>query len=88
MFVHLHIIEYQAVGDSKAPFIQVIAVNRATQNSLSPLETPRLTNLDFKKLLLQNLQTLHVELRTDPGQSVPFTGTDKVVITLKVKGFD
>ncbi len=88
LFVYLDIIEYQAVGDTKAPLLQVIAVNRTHQNSQSPLETLRFTNLDFKKLLSHNIQTMRVELRTETGQLVPFEGTGKVLLTLKFKSLN
>ncbi len=85
LFVYLDIIEYQAVGDTKAPLLQVIAVNRTHQNSQAPLETLRFTNLDYKKLLSHNIQTVRVELRTETGQLVPFAGIGRVLLTLKFK---
>ena len=42
-----------------------------------------LTNLDFKKLLSSDIQSIKIELRTESGRLIPFTGTGKVVVTLK-----
>ena len=43
------------------------------------------SNLDYKKLLSNTIQSISIELRTETGQLVPFSGTGKVILTLKFK---
>ena len=91
IFIYTNNIEYQHVGDTKAPLLRVIDSKQHMKNgSVCELEpTPRIvyTNLDFKKLLTNSIQSISIELRTETGQLVPFLGTGKVMLTLQFKNF-
>ena len=92
IFFYINIIEYQYVGDTKAPFIRVIDSKQRLKNG-SPCEiepTPRIvfSNLEYKKLLSKNFQSIEIQLRIETGQLVPFAGTGKVILTVNFKKFD
>ena len=92
IFVYIDIIQYQTVGDAKAPLLRVIDSNRRIKNgsacSIEPNHRKNFTNLDYKKLFTSSVQSISVQLRTETGRLVPFAGTGKVVLTLKFKRFD
>ena len=86
IFIYVNIIEYQYLDDTKAPLIRVIDSKQRLKKS-SPCEiepTHRIfySNLEYKKLLSKNYQSIEPELRTETGQLVPFAGTGKVILTL------
>ena len=91
IFNYTNIIKYQYVGDAKAPLLRVIdSKQRLINGSVCELEpTHRIvfTNLDYKKLLSNTIQSISIELRTETGQLVPFSGTGKVILTLQFKKF-
>ena len=78
MFIYLDKIHYQIVGDTKAPLLRVIDTNRRVKNgyvsSIEPNHRKVFSNLDYKKLLVNNIQSIAVNLRTDTGRLVPFAG--------------
>ena len=45
------------------------------------------SNLDYKKLLSNTIQSIAIELRTETGLLVPFSGTGNVILTLQLKKF-
>ena len=92
MFIYLDIIRYQIVGDTKAPLLRVIDTNRRVKNgyacSIEPNHRKVFSNLDYKKLLVNNIQSIAVNLRTETSRLVPFAGGGrKVVLTLKFQKF-
>ena len=72
IFIYTNIIEYQYVGDAKAPLLRVIDSKQRLKNgNVCELElTHRIvfTNLDYKKLLTNTIQSISTELRTETGQ--------------------
>ena len=92
MFIYLDIIRYQIVGDTKAPLLRVIDFNRRVKNgyacSIEPNHRKVFSNLDLKKLLVNNIQSIAVNLQTETGRLVPFAGGGgKVVLTLEFQKF-
>ena len=87
IFVYLDIIEYQHVGDSRAPILKIIESERRLRNgslnTVAPVHHKTFTNLDYKRLLSNNIQSIKVELRSETGKLIPFTGIGKVVVSLK-----
>ena len=77
------IIEYQYVGNAKAPLLRVIDSKQRLKNGsvceLEPTHEIVFTNVDYKKLLSNTIQSIAIELRTATGQLVPFSGTGKVI---------
>ena len=69
MFIYLDIIHYQIVGDTKAPLLRVIDTNRRVKNgyvcSIEPNLRKVFSNLDYKKLLVNNIQSIAVNLQTE-----------------------
>ena len=82
MFIYLDIIHYQIVGDTKAPLLRVIDTNRRVKNgyacTIEPNHRKVFSNLDFKKLLVNIISNISVNLRTETGGIVPFAGGGKV----------
>ena len=65
MFIYTNIIEYQNVGDAKAPLLRVTDSKQRLKNgSICELEqTHRIvfSNLDYKKLLSNTIQSIFVD---------------------------
>ena len=92
MFIYLDIIHHQIVDDSKAPLLRVIDTNRRVKNgyvcSIEPIHRKVFSNLDYKTLLVNNIQSIEVKLRTETSRLVPFAGGgEEVVLTLKFQKF-
>ena len=91
IFIYTNIIEYQYVGDAKAPLLRVIDSKQRLKNGsvceLEPTHRIVFSHLDYKKLLSNTIQSISIELRTETGQLVPFSGTGKVILTLQFKKF-
>ena len=84
----MDIIHYQIVGDTKAPLLRVIDTNRQVKNvyacSIEPNHRKIFSNLDYKKLLMNNVKSIVVKLQTGTGRLVPFAGGGgNVVLILK-----
>ena len=91
IFIYKNIIEYQYVGDAKAPLLRVIDSKQRLKNGsvceLEPTHRIVFKTLDYKKLLSNTIEPKSIELRTLTGQFVPFSGTGKVILTLQFKKF-
>ena len=91
IFIYTNIIEYQYVGDAKTPRLRVIDSKQRLKNGsvceLEPTHRIVFSNLDYKKLLSNTIQSISIEVRTETGQLVPFSGTGKVILTLQFKKF-
>ena len=87
IFVYIDIIEHQNVGDVRAPVIKIIESERRLRNgsinTVTPIHHKSYTNLDYKPILSNNIQNIQVELRNETGKLIPFTGTGKVIVSLK-----
>ena len=82
IFIYTNIIEYQYVGDAKAPLLRVIDSKQRLKNGsvceLEPTHWIVFTNLEYKKLVPNTIQSISIELRTETGQLVPFSGLVKL----------
>ena len=91
IIVYANIIEYQYVSDAKAPLLRVIdSKQRLKDGSVCEVEpTHRIvfSNLDYKKLLTNTIQSISIELRTEGGDLVLFSGTGKILLTLQFNKF-
>ena len=85
IFIYTNLIEYQYVGDTKAPLLRVIVLKNGSVRELEPTHRIVFTNLVYKKLLTNTIQSISIELRTETGQLVPFSVTGKVILTLQFK---
>ena len=89
IFIYVNIIEYQYVGDTKAPLIRVIDSKQRLKNGspceIEPTHIVDFSNLEYKKLLSNYFQSIEIQLRIETGQLVPFAGTRKVILTLSLK---
>ena len=87
IFVYIDIIEHQNVGDVRAPVIKIIEFERRLRNgsinTVTSIHHKSYTNLDYKPILSNNIQNIQVELRNENGKLIPFTGTGKVIVSLK-----
>ena len=79
------------MGDAKTPLLPVIDSKQRLKNArVWELETTHRTVfsiLDYKKLLSNTIQSISIELRTETGQLVPFSGTGKVILTSQFEKF-
>ncbi len=90
MFVYINIIEYQVIGNMRAPLLRAIPmVNRMRNDSLAYTQTLNYnsfgSDLQYKNLMSNAFQTVKVELRDDSGKLVPFMGNGRTVLTLSFK---
>ena len=87
IFVYVDIIEHQNVGDVRARVIKIIESERSLRNgsiyTVTPIHHNSYTNFDYKPILLNNIQNIQAELRNETGKLIPFTGTGKVIFSLK-----
>ena len=87
IYVYIDIIEHQNVGDVRAPVIKIIESERRLRNgsinTVTPIHHKSYTNLDYKPILSNNIQNMQVQLRNETGKLIPFTGTGKVIVSLK-----
>ena len=71
--VYIDVIEYQHVVDLRAPVLKIIDSERRLKNgslnTITPDHHKSYTNLDFKKLLSNDIQSIKNELRTETGDS-------------------
>ena len=69
IFIYLDIINYQVVRDTKAPLLRVIDANRRVKNGyacgIEPNHRKVFSDLDYKKFLVINIQSIAVTLRTE-----------------------
>ena len=70
MFISTNIIEYQYVGDAKAPLLRVIDSKQRLKNSsvseLEPTHGKVFSNLEYKKLLTKTINFHRVTYRNRP----------------------
>ena len=74
IFVYIDIIEHQHVGDSRVPVLKIIESERRLRNgslnTVTPVHHKTFTNLDYKRLLSNNIQNIKVELRNETGPTM------------------
>ena len=79
IFFYKEFVEYQNVGDTKAPLIRVIDSKQRLKNGsfceIEPTHRIVFSNLEYKKLSSKNYQSVSVQLRTVTGELFLFTGT-------------
>ena len=89
IFIYINIIEYQHVADTKAPLLRVFKRSvRLKDGGLQVTQTQdsmTFKDLQFKPIMISNVQSLKVELRTENGQLIPFIGSGQTTLTLKFK---
>ena len=78
IFIYIDLIGYQHVGDSRAPVLKIIESERRERNgsldTVTPVHHKSYTNLDLKKLLSNDIQSIKIELRTKIGNSLLLVG--------------
>ena len=91
IFANCNIIERQHTAGAKAPILRVIDTRKKVTDgklSLTSSTTHKtFTELQLKKLVLKSVKDVYVELVTHTGNYVPFVGTGRVVLTLKLRNF-
>ena len=88
-FLYSDLIEYRNTGDEKTPTLQTFPNEKCVENGVvstkQGLERRSFLDLQYKKLLVKNIQTVNLQLRCKISNLVPFVGAGKVVLTLKFK---
>ena len=82
IFLYANIIEYQYVVDAKMTLLRVIDSKQCLKNccvrQFEPTHRIVFSNLlikDYKKLLTNTIQSTSIELQTETGEWVSFSGT-------------
>ena len=79
------------MGDANVPLLRVIDSKQRLKNGsvceVAPTHRIVFSNLDYKNLLTNTIQSISIELRKETGNLVPFLGTRKVLLTLQFKKF-
>ena len=90
-FVNCNIIEQQHIAGAKAPVLRVIDTGRKLEDGklhiTSSTTHKTFKELQFKRLVLNSIREIFVELVAATGSYVPFVGTGRVILTLKFKKF-
>ena len=85
IFDYTVLTEYPNTRDVKAPNLRVIDSGKRIGNgkflSMENLERSFI-DLEYKKPLVQNRQTINIHLRFETGNPVPFYSTRQVALTL------
>ena len=89
MFVYTNIIEYQPVGDTRAPVLRLIPLQHSLVNNRmvedESIHHKSFTNMQFKKLLTNTVAAIQIELRNENGHLMPFLSRGRTAITLRFK---
>ena len=73
----MDICQYQLVGDTEAPLLQVVSTNYSNENYVEKIfDSPH-----YVPLSRNNLETIEVDIRSDLGDPIQFQ-TGKVVVKL------
>ena len=87
IFLYIDSIEYQNIGDVRAPVIEIIESERRLRNgsisTVTSIYHKTFTILDYNPILSINFQNIKVELSNEAGKRNPFNGTGKVIVSLK-----
>ena len=90
-FLNTNIIERQHVAGVKSPLLRIIENTRKISDGKiqvsSTTSHKTFTDLQFKKLITSTFEEIQTELVTVTGHKVPFVGTGRVAITLKIRKF-
>ena len=91
IFIYTNIIEYQYVGDTKAPLLRVIDSKQRLKNG-SVCELEPTHQIVFFQFRLQKTLIKHHTINIDwashrNGRIGPFSGTGNVILTLQFKQF-
>lgn len=73
IFIYSDIIKYQVVGDTLSPLLRVIPVNKDRDIRNQGNITIQFDNPHFLPISRYLIESIHIDLRTDTGQYVPFT---------------
>ena len=77
LYIYLDICQYQLVGDTEAPLLQVVSTNYSNENYVEKIfDSPH-----YVPLSRNNLETIEVDIRSDLGDPIQFQ-TGKVVVKL------
>ena len=72
IFIYTNIIKYWYIGDTRAPLLRVIDSEQRLKNGsvceLEPTHRIVFSDLDYKKLLSNTIQSISIELRTEMGE--------------------
>ena len=89
IFVYSNIAEYQHIVDTKVPSIRVIDSKQRLKNgslcNIAPTHRIVFSNLEYEKVLSNSFHCFEVQLRPENGKLVPFTGTEKVILSLNFR---
>ena len=77
LYKYLDICQYQLVGDTEAPLLQVVSTNNTNENYVEIIyDSPH-----YVPLSRNNLETIEVDIRSDLGEPIQFQ-SGKVVVKL------
>ena len=90
-FVNCNIIEHQHIAGVKAPILYVIDTERHLTNGnlqiKSATKHESFLELQFKKLILDTIPEIFIELVAVSRDYDPFVGTGRIAITLNFRKF-
>ena len=77
IFINSHICEYQLVGDTEAPLLQVVSTTNVTENYIEKIfDIPH-----YIPIARNNLENIEIDIRSDQGNPIQFQA-GKVVVKL------
>ena len=77
LYIYLDICQYQLVGDTEAPLLQVVSTNNTNENYVEIIYN----SSHYVPLSRNNLETIEVDIRSDLGEPIQFQ-SGKVVVKL------
>ena len=84
VMVYADIVEYDIVGDTKAPLLRSFPFKHNTHANPT-MSSTSFDQLQFRKLSRHNFHSIRIELRTPTGELIPFKaiGTTRIVLIFR-----
>ncbi len=89
MFVYCDLIEYNIVGDVKAPLLRGIPLLTRIRNNLCQVvqinNYRHFDTLQYKNVIQNSFQVINIELRSETGKLIPFFDVGRTVLTIQFR---
>ena len=82
LYVYSDVIQNQMVGDTLAPLLRIVPLSGERKFTLS--KAKEFAELRYLPAVAANTDAIHVVIRRDNGEKIPFT-IGKVIVTLALR---
>ena len=82
LYVYSDVVQNQMVGDTLSPLLRIVPLTG--ERNFSNSKDKEFTKLRYLPTVSSNTDTIHIVIRRDNGETIPFT-TGKVIVTLALR---